>query len=338
MVSCSKLRVMIMSSLMLWSSVGAAQTSAPTKPSVETLSPQAVVTRKAEVQKELKALQETKLPDNQFQRFEAEKRLTAAKDSLGALLTALTGLEKARQRRSNFLKSAEDLPKRLKEHQIERRQLETRSPRRFPEVTTAMRDEYATNRQAAQAAVNELTTQETANRFRLVGILKEREDRSLKNTRLQNDLLAARRQAAGTQGVTFSVSPAELIAVQLEQERAEIAALEAERAWLGKRAPLGDALLMVAKLRRQQVQEDLETIQQAFGGAIEEKQESLGIRTERIEQALASAKDPFEILRLRIELETVAIRQTTADYQEQLSGFDKSLGVQQAENTRVKRA
>ncbi len=112
MVSCSKLRVMIMSSLMLWSSVVAAQTSAPTKPSEGTLSPQAAATRKTEVQKELKALQETKLPNDRFQRFQAEKRLTAAKDSLGALLTALTGLEKARQRRSNFLKSAEDLPQR----------------------------------------------------------------------------------------------------------------------------------------------------------------------------------------------------------------------------------
>ena len=338
MVSCCKLRVMIMSSLMLWSSLIAAQTSAPTKPSEETLSPQAVATRKAEVQKELKALQETKLPVDQFQRFQAEKRLTAAKDSLGALLTVLKGLEKARQRRSNFLKSAEDLPKRLKELQAERRQLETRSPRRFPEVTAAMRDEYATNRQAAQAAVDKLIAQETANRFRLVGIPKEREDRSLKITRLQNALLDARSKATGTQGVTTSVSPAEVIAVQLEQERAEIAALEAERAWLGKRAPLRDALLFVAKLRHQQVQEDLETIQQALGGAIEKKQESLGIRAQRIEQALARTKDPFEILRLRIDLETVAIRQTTADYQEQLSGFDESLGVQQAENTRVKRA
>ena len=78
MVSCSKLRVMIMSSLMLWSSVVAAQTSAPTKPSEGTLSPQAAATRKTEVQKELKALQETKLPNDRFQRFQAEKRLTAA--------------------------------------------------------------------------------------------------------------------------------------------------------------------------------------------------------------------------------------------------------------------
>jgi len=132
MMSSRTLHVIIVSLLMLWSSVGAAQTSAPTKPLEDALSPQAEAARKAEVQKELKTLQESKLPEDQFQRFQADKKLSAAKDALGALLTALTGLEKARQRRSSFLKSVEDLPRRLEELQTERRKLETRGPRLFP--------------------------------------------------------------------------------------------------------------------------------------------------------------------------------------------------------------
>ena len=132
MMSSRTLHVIIVSLLMLWSSVGAAQTSAPTKPLEDALSPQAEAARKAEVQKEIKTLQESKLPEDQFQRFQADKKLSAAKDALGALLTALTGLEKARQRRSSFLKSVEDLPRRLEELQAERRRLETRGPRLFP--------------------------------------------------------------------------------------------------------------------------------------------------------------------------------------------------------------
>ena len=145
MMSSRTLHVIIVSLLVLWSSVGAAQTSAPTRPLEDTLSPQAVAARKAKVQKELKTLQESKLPEDQFQRFQAEKKLTAAKDALGALLTALTGLERARQRRLSFLKSVEDLPRRLGELQAERRKLETRGPRLFPKVTMALRDEHATN-------------------------------------------------------------------------------------------------------------------------------------------------------------------------------------------------
>jgi len=329
---------MIMSSLLLWSSVGAAQTSAPTKPLEDALSPQAVAARKAEVQKELKALHESKLPEDQFQRFQAEKELTAEKDALGALLIVLTGLEKARQRRSSFLKSVEDLPRRLEELQAERRKLETRGPRLFPKVTMAMREEHATKQQSAQAEVDKLTSQASADSARLLSIPKEREQRSVKVTQLQNGLLKARSKATGPQGEKSFVSEVELIAVQLEQERAEIAALEAERVWLSKRAPLRSALLSIAKLRLQQVQQDLENIQQAFAGAIEEKQESLETKTARLEKALADAEVSGEILRLRIELRTVAIRQTTAGYQEQLNRTDESIGVQQAENTKVKRA
>lgn len=338
MMSSRTLHVIIVSLLMLWSSVGAAQTSVPTKPHEDALSPQAVAARKAEVQKELKNLQESKLPEDQFQRFQAEKKLTAAKDALGALLTALTGLEKARQRRSSFLKSVEDLPRRLGELQAERRKLETRGPRLFPKVTMAMRDEHATKQQAAQAEADKLTSQASADSARLLSIPKEREQRSVKIKQLQNDLLEARSKATGTQGEKATVSTVELIAVQLEQERAEIAALEAERAWLSKRAPLRNALLSIAKLHLQQVQQDLETIQQALAGAIEEQQESLETKAARLEKALADAEVPVEILRLRIELETVAIRQTTAGYQEQINRIDESIGVQQAENTRVKRA
>jgi small-conductance mechanosensitive channel len=329
---------MIVSSLLLWSSVGAAQTSTPTKPLEDALSPQAVAARKAEVQKELKTLQESKLPADQFQRFQAEKKLTAAKAVLGTLLKALMGLEKARQRRSSLLKSVENLPRRLKELQAERRKLQTRGPRHFPKVTMAMRDDHATKQQAAQAEVDKLTPQASADSSRLLSIPKEREQRSAKITQLQNDLLEARSKATGTQGEKATVSTVELIAVQLEQERAEIAALEAERGWVSKRAPLRNALLSIAKLRLQQVQQDLETIQQALAGAIEEKQESLETKADRLEKALAEAEALGEILRLRIELETVAIRQTTAGYQEELNLIDESIGVQQAENTRVKRA
>ncbi len=200
MVSCSKLRVMVMSSLLLWSSVGAAQTLAPTKPLEDALSPQTVAARKAEMQKRLKALQESKLPADQFQRFQAEKMLTAEKDALGALLTALTGLEKARQRRSSFLKSVEDLPRILEELQADRRKLEARGPRRFPKVTMALRDEHTTTQQTAQAEVDKLIPQAPADSARLLSIPKVREQRSVKVTQLQNDLLIARSKATGTQG------------------------------------------------------------------------------------------------------------------------------------------
>jgi chromosome segregation ATPase len=176
-------------------SVSPAQTppvakSTPTSAAVtDQVQPETVAARKAQVQEQLKALAESKRPKEVV---EAERK------PLEELLTILTALEEAWQKRATYTANLEALPQRLRELEAERKQLEAQPPRRFPKVTEQVRDEYQSRLQATQEEIEHLTKDTAAGEVRLSAIPKEREQWASERSQLEKNLLAERAKVAET--------------------------------------------------------------------------------------------------------------------------------------------
>lgn len=288
--------------------------------------PDTVTARKAAVQQQLEALGQSNVP---------KEDLEATRASLEQLLKVLTTLEDAFQKRATSAAQLEGLPQRLRELAEAQRSLETRPPQRFPQATEQLRDEYEAQVHTLQVELHELHKQTTAGDVRLVAIVKELEQLADARRQLDTDLLTVRSQATTT-GEHKPIADVELLELELQLVHAEDEALEAEREWLTKRAPLQDALLSVAQVRHQSAQQDLDTIQQALSIAIQQERHRLSSTAATMEQQLEQTLDPTEALKLVVHLETVDIRQATAEYRQPLNLLGDDLLTQEQRNVQVR--
>ena len=280
--------------------------------------------RRAAVQRQLKELEQANL---------AEEELKSASGQLNQLLAALTAFEEATQRRDTYKAQIAGLPRRLAEVVAARQQLEERPPSHFPDVTESLRAEYESQRQALEAELNDLTTQAASGGVRLTRLSEEIQESKTVLGRLELEQRGSGRTAPQERSW---VSPAELLDVQIQGQRASIEALEAERLWLIERGPLQDALIRVARLRLEHVQDDLRMIQASLGKAFQEQHETLYERVSRLQQALADTTYPAAKIPLQVRLHIASIQRDTADYQQQLAKLRKEVHDQETLNSQVR--
>lgn len=280
--------------------------------------------RKAAVQAQLKELEQANLP---------AEELDEASGQLNRLLAALTAFEEATQRRDAYQAQIASLPQRLEEALTSRRQLEERSPRQFSSVTESLRAEHETQRQTLETELNGLTAQAASGGVRLSRLPEEIQDLKIALESLELE----RRESDRTTPEQGSwVSQVELLDVQIQGHRASLEALEAERLWLIERGPLHDALISVARLHLEHVQDDLRVIQASLGEVLQAQQETLHERVFRLQQALADATYPAAKIHLQARLQTATVQRDTADYQQQLAKLQREVQDQETLNNQVR--
>jgi small-conductance mechanosensitive channel len=286
-----------------------------------------VVARKAAVQTQLDAQGE---PDPQ------KKEQEEARSLLEQILQTLSALEETLQKQATFTTQLAELPRRLQELERESAQLERSAPSKFPTVTEQLREEYQARIQATQAEIQELVQQTVAGEVRIAGIPRELEQRTRTRAQLEQEVLAARSEGTEAGEPPLSQLRMELRDLQLQLQTVQIDTLRAERDWLIRRIPLRDALLQVAQLRLAGLQQDLDSIQQALGYALQQEQAELSDTAAGIAERMEHSMDPTEALVLGISLETVEIRRATADYRQQLNELSAEVLTQEKQNAQVK--
>jgi len=119
---------------------------------------------------------------------------------------------------------------------------------------------------------------------------------------------------------------------QLQQ--AEIDMLEVEREWLTKQGPLRDAQLGLAQTRYAVLQQDLDAIKAALGQVMSQESVTLTSTEEDIVRRLLRTTDPVEMLRLKVQLETIKLRKSTAAYRQQVNLLGDQMSAQEKRNER----
>ena len=289
----------------------------------EALEPGAVAARKAAVKTRLDELATSKL---------SEEKLAEAHEHLEKLLSTLTGLEEAVQRRSHYLEKLQTLPKRLQELTVEREQLEKRQSARFEKVTETLREEYENRRTELQTRREALNTQIALVDVRLARIPQELEQRALLAKQMEQELHLL---PTSTAQETLLL-PTTLLNAQLQAQRVEMEALEAERTWLMKWGPLHDALMGIVNLRLRLIHRDLQAIKHQLVEMIRQEREALRARAKDLEQHLLETDNPAEEQRLAVSIETIGIRQVTTGYRQQLNQLDDKIEILEARNARLK--
>ena len=255
---------------------------------------------------------------------------------LEQVLLTLTAFEDTLQKRARYAAQLEEVPQHLQKLEAENEARASRSPRRFPQTTEQLRDQYQEQLQATQAEIQALLKQTAAGESRLATIPRELEQRSQDRVQLEKDLRVARRHAAHSRPQTLPRLQVELLEWQLQLQRAEAETLEAERTWLIKRVPLQDARLKAARIHLRNLQQDLDVIKQTLSQTIQQEQVNLKDRATNIVQQMAQATDPAEALTLKVRLETVGIRRATADYRQQLNDLSDEVLAQERKNARAR--
>jgi small-conductance mechanosensitive channel len=320
--------------LLLCMSVSPAQTPPVAKPTPASaavtgrVQPETVAARKAQVQEQLKALADSERPKEVV---EAERK------PLEQLLTVLTALEEAEQKRATYTANLKALPQRLRKLEEEQKTLEAQPPRRFPKVTEQLRDQYQSRLQATQEEIEQLTKDTAAGEVRLSAIPKELEQRASERSQLEKDLLAERAKATETDTQT-PVTEIESLEWRLQMLQAQMQTLRLEQEWLTKRRPLYDALLRVAQTRLKVLQRDLDTIQQVLGTALRKEQDQLSNAEEALKQRLEQETDPTAALGLQIRLDTIQLQQATAQYRQQLNQLGEKVQLQEKRNGQLQQA
>jgi potassium efflux system protein len=321
LVLCSRRVIYLLSlCLLLSAALARAQTVSPTgsnRPSGTPLPlegpvrPDTVAARKAAVQARLEALDHANL---------SKDDLEAIRAALEQQLKVLTALEDTFRKRETYTAQLESLPQHLDQVLAERKEIEARPPRQFPEVSEQLRDQYEAQLQTTRAEIEDLGKQNATGELRLAGFAKELEQLADERARVEKELLAARSAAAKEIDQQLPLlARVELLDLTLQFIRAQAVTLAAEREWLTKRGPLQDALLGVKTARQKILQQDLETIQRALGQALKQEQAELSTTAAGIERKLGQTADLAEAARLAVGLETVQIRKVTADYRQQLN-------------------
>jgi potassium efflux system protein len=110
--------------------------------------------------------------------------------------------------------------------------------------------------------------------------------------------------------------------------------LEVEREWFTRQGPLRDAQLGLAQTRYAVLQQDLETIKAALEQAMSQESVTLTNTEEDISRRLLQTTDPAEMLMLRVQLETIKLRKSTAAYRQQVNLLGDQISTQEKRNER----
>jgi small-conductance mechanosensitive channel len=251
---------------------------------------------------------------------------------LADTLQALTGIEEVSQRRADFEAKLNDLPKRLQEVADETDKLAKGPPGKLPKATEELRDEYRGKVEAATTRLQDLRNEVAQGEVRLASIPKE-----LDRLGDERNQLDQARQALGADVATADPDSlprmrADLLALQSQLDQDKIAALQAERAWLTKRAPLMDAMLGLAQLRIQTSSAALETIRRDLGEEIKTEQASLHQTAQDIAKKQEQPQGPAQKQVSEIKLSVVEIRRTTADYRSRVNALGERIQGQERRN------
>jgi potassium efflux system protein len=285
-----------------------------------------VTKRKEAVQKRLEMLEHLYLSPE-----EAE----AMKATLAQQVKVLAALETAFQKRTFYTTQLETLSRQVEDLNAERQKLAVRPPQRFPEVNEKLRLDYEARLQSTRAELDGLRKELAAGEFRLGTIATEIEQRVLARTQIEKDLLAVRNEVAGTtEQRPLLLERLELLDLRQQLQQAEIDMLEVEREWLTKQGPLRDAQLGLAQTRYAVLQQDLEVIKAALGQVRSQESVTLTSTEEDITRRLLRATDPAEMLVLKVQLETLKLRQGTAAYRQQITLLSDQMSVQEKRNER----
>ena len=311
------------------SPASAAQPTTPDAPAQEVegpIRPETVTLRKDAVQKRLEMLEHLLLPQE-----EAE----AMRATLAQQVKLLVALEAAFQKRTAYTTQLATLSRQVEQSNAERQKLAVRSPQRFPEVNEKLRLDYEARLQSTRAELDGLRKELASGEFRLGTIAKEIEQRVIVRAQVEKDLFTARNEAANTtEQSPLLVERLELLDLRQQLQQAEMDMLEVEREWLTKQGPLRDAQLGLAQTRYAVLQQDLETIKTALGEVISQESVTLSSTEEDITRRLLQTTDPAEMLMLKVQLETIKLRRSTADYRQQVSTIGDQMSEQEKRNER----
>ena len=306
-----------------------AQTTGPAAPAQDVegpIRPETVTRRKDAVQKRLEMLEHLLL---------SQEEAEAMKVTLAQQVKVLAALEAAFQKRTAYMTQLETLSRQVEELNAERQKLALRSPRHFPEVDEKLRLDYEARLQSTRAELDSLRKESAAGEFRLGTIAKEIEQRVIARTQIEKDLLALRNEVANaTEQTPLLLERLELFDLRQQLQQAEIDMLEVEREWLTKQGPLRDAQLGLAQTRYAVRQQDLEAIKAALGQVMSQESMTLTSTEEDIVRRLLRTTDPAVMLMLKVQLETIKLRQSTAAYRQQVSQLGDQMSAQEKRNER----
>src|SRR5262245_2736990 len=333
---------MLVVGLLLGVSLSPAQTPAPTKPPVPgeqttapaapaqdvegPIRPETVTKRKDAVQRRLEMLEHLML---------SPEEVEAMKVTLAQQVNVLAALEAAFQKRTAYTTQLETLSGQVEKLNAERQKLAVRPPRDFPEVDEKLRLDYEARLQSTRAELDGLRKELAAGEFRLGTIAKEIEQRVIARTQIEKDLLALRNDVANaTEQTPLLLERLTLFDLRQQLQQAEIDMLEVEREWLTKQGPLRDAQLGLAQTRYAVLQQDLEEIRAALGQAMSQESMTLTNTEEDLTRRLLRTTDPAVMLMLKVQLETIKLRQSTAAYRQQVNLLGDQISAQAKRNER----
>src|SRR4029453_19068537 len=98
--------------------------------------------------------------------------------------------------------------------------------------------------------------------------------------------------------------------------------------------PLRDAQLGLAQTRYAVLQQDLEERRGTLGQVMSQKSMTLTSAEEDIERRLLRTTDPAEMLMLKVQLETIKLRKSTAAYRQQINLLGDQISAQEKRNER----
>src|SRR4029453_8669794 len=98
--------------------------------------------------------------------------------------------------------------------------------------------------------------------------------------------------------------------------------------------PLRDAQLGLAQTRYAVLQQDLEERRGTLGQVMSQKSMTLTSAEEDIERRLLRTTDPAEMLMLKVQLETIKLRKSTAAYRQQVNLLGDQISAQEKRNER----
>jgi len=263
----------------------------------------------------------------------SQEEAEAMKVTLAQQVKVLAALEAAFQKRTAYTTQLETLSHQVEELNAERQKLAVRPPRQSPEVNERLRLDYEARLQSTRAELDGLRKELAAGEFRLGTIAKEIEQRVITRTQIEKDLLALRNEVANaTEQTPLLLERLELFDLRQQLQQAEIDMLEVEREWLTKQGPLRDAQLGLAQTRYAVLQQDLDAIKAALGQVMSQESVTLTSTEEDIVRRLLRTTDPVEMLRLKVQLETIKLRKSTAAYRQQVNLLGDQMSAQEKRN------
>ena len=305
------------------------QTTAPAAPAQDVegpIRPETVTRRKDAVQKRLEMLEHLLL---------SQEEAEAMKATLAQQVKVLAALEAAFQKRMAYTTQLETLSRQVEELNAERQKLAVRPPRQFSEVNEKLRLDYEARLQSTRAELEGLRKELATGEFRLGTIAKEIEQRVIARTQIEKDLLALRNEVANAaEQAPLLLERLELFDLRQQLQQAEVDMLEVEREWLTKQGPLRDAQLGLAQTRYAVHQQDLDAIKAALGQVISQESVTLTSTEEDLVRRLLRTTDPAVMLMLKVQLETIKLRKSTAAYRQQVNLLGDQMSAQEKRNER----